>query len=141
MLTVLLMSRRSKGLGDLETAGVESGDSSEMSQYSSLMSGVDCSLVGQEFSSPVSPILFRVFLKHILHLHLDLDLELDNIYTWSLSLSLTTSYIYTSLICKRSPTLLCTDTDTAKKDGIPENTFEKINPPTISQLIINIFRT
>jgi len=62
MLTVLLMSRRSKGLGDLDTAGVERGESSVMSQYSSLMSGVDCLLLGHEFSSPLSPILLSVFL-------------------------------------------------------------------------------
>merc|ERR1719336_1494657 len=54
-------SWRSKGLGDLETAGVESGDSSLISQYSSLISGVDCLLLGQEFSSVFS-IVCRVFL-------------------------------------------------------------------------------
>ena len=35
----------------LDTAGVERGESSAMSQYSSLMSGVDCLLPGQQFSS------------------------------------------------------------------------------------------
>jgi len=54
-------SWRSKGLGDLDTAGVERGESSLISQYSSLMSGVDCLLLGQEFSSLFS-ILCRVFL-------------------------------------------------------------------------------
>ena len=60
---------RSKGEGDLDTAGVDRGDSSLMSQYSSLMSGVDCLLLGFSFSellsrlSAESPIsLFRVFL-------------------------------------------------------------------------------
>ena len=83
MLTVLLMSRRSKGLGDLDTAGVERGESSLMSQYSSLMSGVDCLLLGQEFSSPLlqSPILLSVFLENIVNLP--------------------------TLICKHPPALLC----------------------------------
>merc|ERR1719325_359269 len=63
----LLRSRRSKGEGDLDTAGVERGESSAMSQYSSRMSGVDCLLPGQQFSSwytlsSLSPILFWVFL-------------------------------------------------------------------------------
>ena len=39
-------ARRSEGEGERDTAGVESGDSSLMSQYSSLMSGVDCLLFG-----------------------------------------------------------------------------------------------
>merc|ERR1712088_143179 len=56
-----LKSWRSKGLGDLDTAGVESGESSLISQNSSLISGVDCLLLGQEFSSVFS-ILCRVFL-------------------------------------------------------------------------------
>merc|ERR1719216_152459 len=56
-----LKSWKSKGLGDLETAGVERGESSLISQYSSLMSGVDCLLLGHEFSSLFS-ILCRVFL-------------------------------------------------------------------------------
>merc|ERR1712088_31338 len=56
-----LKSWKSKGLGDLETAGVERGESSLISQYSSLISGVDCLLLGQEFSSLFS-ILWRVFL-------------------------------------------------------------------------------
>ena len=61
---------RSKGDGDLDTAGVDNGDSSLMSQYSSLMSGVDCLLFGFSFSellsrlSAESPISrFSVFLE------------------------------------------------------------------------------
>merc|ERR1719297_227639 len=59
--------RQPRGEGDLDTAGVERGESSAMSQYSSLMSGVDCLLPGQQFSSwytlsSLSPILFWVFL-------------------------------------------------------------------------------
>ena len=57
------MSWRSKGLGDLDTAGVDKGDSSLMSQNSSLMSGVDCLLLGQEFSSLLLSIVFWVFLQ------------------------------------------------------------------------------
>ena len=74
-----LKSWKSKGLGDLETAGVERGESSLISQYSSLISdknpyirqyplllsyipGVDCLLLGQEFSSLFS-ILCSVFLN------------------------------------------------------------------------------
>ena len=56
------MSWRSKGLGDLDTAGVDKGDSSLMSQNSSLMSGVDCLLLGQEFSSLLPSMVFCVFL-------------------------------------------------------------------------------
>ena len=57
------MSWRSKGLGDLDTAGVDKGDSSLMSQNSSLMSGVDCLLLGQEFSSLLLSMVFCVFLS------------------------------------------------------------------------------
>jgi len=62
-------SWRSNGLGDLDTAGVDKGDNSLISQNSSLMSGVDCLLLGHEFSlvtscslATLSPILFRDFL-------------------------------------------------------------------------------
>lgn len=114
MLTVLLMSRRSKGLGDLDTAGVESGESSLMSQYSSLMSGVDCLLPGQEFSSALllSPILLRVFLENIVFTHVNLQ---------------------------TSSSTFVQDLTPRREMKFQQALFERINPSTISQLIIGYF--
>ena len=116
MLTVLLMSRRSKGLGDLDTAGVERGESSLMSQYSSLMSGVDCLLPGHEFSSPLllSPILLSVFLENIVNLLTNVNLQ-------------------------TSSSTFVQDLTPRRRMKFQQALFEKTNPSTISQLIIGYF--